>query len=80
MRTRIIAMITLTSDKFALVKVGFSKDIRSTRDPSGQYQGRYADLGASHPTKRKPKATLAYTVRWDGAMPIRGLCTISCQL
>jgi hypothetical protein len=58
-------MITLTLDKFVLVKAGFS-----IRDPI------HEGLGRSTP---KQMACLAYTVRWDGTMPVRGLCTLTCQ-
>jgi hypothetical protein len=42
-RTRIIDMITLTSDKFILVKVGFS-----TRDPVDQGPGRSTPRQIAH--------------------------------
>jgi hypothetical protein len=73
----IITIITLTSDKFALVKVGFSIRNLIHQDSGGQYHGRGPVPGASHHSERQFNATPAYTMQWDRITYVRRLCTLA---
>jgi hypothetical protein len=65
-------MITLTSDKLALVKARLSiKDL---------VHQRLSVSGTSHPPERHYKVMLAYTVQRDETGPVRRLYTHACQL
>jgi hypothetical protein len=80
MRTCIIVVITLTSDKLSVVKEGFCIRDYVHQGHEWSTPRQIEHHGGLHPLERRSKVMPTYTIRWDGTTPIRGLCTLACQL